>query len=52
MNEILKLLDQLVKERPQAFDNLFSANQRNKMIEKYNYTEAQRVTVEDLLLTI
>lgn len=33
----------------QAKDNLFSANHRNKMIQAYNYTEAQTVTIEELL---
>lgn len=31
-----------------AKDNLFNANHRNLMLQKYGYTEAMRVTVEDL----
>lgn len=29
-------------------DNIFSANHRNAMIEKYGYTQAQTVSVEEL----
>jgi hypothetical protein len=29
-------------------DNLFSANHRNAMIERYNYTDAMIATVEEL----
>jgi hypothetical protein len=32
----------------QAYDNLFSANHRNAMVEQYGMTEAQFITVEDL----
>ena len=32
----------------QSRDNVFSANHRNAMIQKYGYTEAMRVTIEDL----
>jgi len=32
----------------QAKDNLFSANHRNAMIQKYGYTEASRIKIEDL----
>ena len=30
-------------------DNLFSANHRNAMIQKYGYTEAERIKIEDLI---
>lgn len=30
-------------------NNLFSANHRNAMIERYNYTDAMIVTVEELM---
>lgn len=32
----------------QAKDHLFSANHRNQMLQKYGYTEAQRIKIEDL----
>lgn len=31
------------------FDNLFSANHRNTMIATYGYTEAMRITINDLI---
>ena len=33
----------------QARDNLFSANHRNAMKEKYGFTEAERIKIEDLI---
>jgi hypothetical protein len=30
-------------------NNLFSANHRNRMIQRYEYTEAQWLTIEDLI---
>ena len=33
----------------QAKDNLFSANHRNGMLQKYSYTEAMRIKIEDLI---
>lgn len=32
----------------QLKDNLFSANHRSAMIARYGYTEAMRITIEDL----
>lgn len=32
----------------QSRDNIFSANHRNAMIQKYGYTEAMRITIGDL----
>ena len=33
-------------------DNVFNANHRNLMIEKHGATEAQWLTIEELLLTL
>ena len=33
----------------QAYDNLFSANHRNAMIERYGETMASAITIEDLI---
>jgi len=43
------LLQNIYKGQAQAFDNLFSANHRGLMLRAYGYTEAMRVTVEDLI---
>lgn len=42
--EIMKLAELQLKHR----DNLFNADHRRVMIEKYGATEAEFVTVEDL----
>lgn len=33
----------------QAKDNLFSANHRNQMLVQYGYTEAQSITINELI---
>jgi hypothetical protein len=33
----------------QAYDNLFSANHRNAMIDRYGETMASAITIEDLI---
>lgn len=35
--------------KTQVRDNLFSANHRSKMIARHGFTEAMRITLEDLL---
>jgi len=35
-----------------VFDNLFNAEHRQIMIDRYGYTEAQTITIEELLLTL
>ena len=49
MLEFMDLVKVVAETQKQAFDNLFSANQRNKMVDKYSYTEAQRITVGELI---
>jgi hypothetical protein len=42
-------LERLTIISGQSYDNLFSANHRNAMLQKYGYTEAMKVKVEDLI---
>jgi hypothetical protein len=35
--------------KAQVQDNVFNADHRNAMIEKYGYTEAMRLKIEDLV---
>lgn len=45
---VVKYNEQLLKNNMNK-DNLFSANHRNVMLEKYDYTDALSVTIEQLI---
>jgi len=47
--ELLKTATMTGRIAEQSRDNLFNADHRNKMIKEYGYTEAQKVTIEDLI---
>ena len=53
MNEIfdnlLTVQNTQRKVAEQARDNLFNADERTKMIAAYGYSEAMRITIEDLI---
>lgn len=48
-NEISESMNLATKIYEQGYDNLFSANHRNRMIEKHGATSAQWITIEELL---
>jgi non-ribosomal peptide synthetase component F len=51
-DQLKEIASETQKIQKQSFDNLFNADHRNAMLEKYGYTEAQTVTIEELMLTI
>lgn len=44
---VFSMMEQQHKMVTDAYDNLFSANHRNMMIERYGYTQAQHIYIED-----
>jgi hypothetical protein len=49
LEEITKMIPDQQRIQEQGYDNLFSANHRNGMIERYGYTQAMTVTIPELI---
>lgn len=43
-----EIMNETLKARERSFDNLFNANSRNWMLKQYRYTDAMRITIQDL----